>query len=71
MSISSITVRNEIQGVVKHIQVDEFVSEVELETASGVVTSVITTRTLQQLGLTVGTEMIAEVMATDVSLTKP
>ncbi len=71
MSISGINVRNQIKGVVKHIQMDDFVSEVEVNTASGVVTSVITTRTLQQLGLTVGTEVVAVVMATEVSLTKP
>ncbi len=71
MSISGINAKNRIKGIVKRIQIDEFISEVELNTAAGVVTSIITTRSLQKLELQVGTEVIAVVMATEVSLDKP
>jgi len=70
MSISAINARNQIKGVVKHIQLGDVVSEVELETPAGTVTSVITTRTLRHLGLEVGYEAVAVIKATEVALAK-
>jgi molybdopterin-binding protein len=46
------------------------VSEVEVDTPAGVVSSVITTRSIQDLGLVVGSEVVALVKATEVSIAK-
>jgi len=48
----------------------EVVSEIDVQTASGIVTSVITTRSVRDLELKVGSEVIALIKATDVSLAK-
>lgn len=46
------------------------VSEVDVETAHGIVTSVITTRSIADLDLKVGSEVIALVKSTEVSIAK-
>ena len=70
MSIAEINVRNQFRGTIKEIIRGSVVSEVDIETANGIVTSVITTRSIADLELQVGSEVIALVMATDVSLAK-
>jgi molybdopterin-binding protein len=45
-------------------------SEVDIETSAGIVTSVITTRSVKDLGLVPGTEVVALVKATEVSIAK-
>jgi molybdopterin-binding protein len=47
------------------------ISEVDIETAAGIVSSVITTRSVQHLGLKVGDEVEAVVKATEVGIEKP
>jgi molybdopterin-binding protein len=44
------------------------VSEVDVQTPAGIVTSVVTTRSLRDLGLQIGSEVIAVVKATDAAL---
>ena len=68
MSIQAINVRNQFKGRIKEIILGPVVSEVDVDTPAGVVTSVITTRSLQQLGLEVGREVVALVKSTEVSL---
>lgn len=46
------------------------VSEVDVETPWGIVTSVITTRSVDELGLQVGSEVVALVKSTEVSIAK-
>ena len=46
------------------------VSEVDVETPHGIVTSVITTRSIKDLDLKVGSEVIALVKSTEVSIAK-
>ncbi len=46
------------------------VSEIDVQTASGIVTSVITTRSVRDLELKVGSEVIAFVKSTGVSIAK-
>ena len=48
----------------------EVVSEIDVQTASGIVTSVITTRSVRDLELKVGSEVIAFVKSTEVSIAK-
>ncbi len=69
MSIGAINVRNQFRGKVKEIIEGPVVSEVDVETPAGlVVTSVVTTRSVKELGLAVGKEVIALVKATEVSI---
>lgn len=69
MSITAINVRNQFRGKVKEIIEGPVVSEIDVETPAGlIVTSVITTRSVRELQLVVGKEVIALVKATEVSL---
>ena len=70
MSISAINARNQFKGTIKEIILGPVVSEVDVETPFGLVTSVITTRSLKQLNLAVGSEVLALVKATEVALAK-
>ena len=70
MAITEINVRNQFRGIVKAIIAGDVVSEVDVETASGIVTSVITTRSVKELELVVGSEVIAFVKSTEVSIAK-
>ena len=49
MTIKAINVRNQFKGVIKEIHQGEVVSEIDVQTASGIVTSVITTRSVKEL----------------------
>ena len=70
MSIQAINVRNQFRGKVKNIIEGPVVSEVDVETPAGIVTSVITTRSIRDLGLEPGSEVVALVKATEVSIAK-
>jgi molybdopterin-binding protein len=70
MSIQAINVRNQFRGTVKEIIDGPVVSEVDIETPAGIVTSVITTRSVRDLGLAPGVEVVALIKATDVSIAK-
>ncbi len=69
MSITAVNVRNQFRGTVQSIIEGPVVSEVDVVTPQGlVVTSVITTRSVKDLGLQAGREVIALVKSTDVSI---
>ncbi|MGY4831006.1 TOBE domain-containing protein [Sphaerotilaceae bacterium SBD11-9] len=69
MSITAINVRNQFRGKVKEVILGPVVSEVDVETPSGlIVTSVITTRSVKELGLEPGRDVVALVKSTEVSL---
>ncbi|MDO8267572.1 MAG: TOBE domain-containing protein [Moraxellaceae bacterium] len=68
MTIEAVNVRNQFRGRIREIITGPVVSEVEVETPQGVVTSVITTRSVKDLNLTVGTEVVALVKSTEVAL---
>lgn len=70
MTIKAINARNQFKGVIKEILLGEVVSEIDVQTASGIVTSVITTRSVRDLELKVGSEVIAFVKSTEVSIAK-
>lgn len=70
MSIQSVNARNQFRGRVKEIIEGTVVSEVDVETPFGIVTSVITTRSVKELGLGIGSEVVALVKATEVSIAK-
>lgn len=69
MSVSAINVRNQFRGRIKEIILGPVVSEVDVETPQGLlVTSVITTRSVRDLDLAVGDEVVALVKSTEVAL---
>jgi molybdopterin-binding protein len=70
MALIAINVRNQLRGKIKAIIWGDVVSEVEVETSSGIVTSVITTRSIKELALDIGSEVLALVKATDVAIAK-
>lgn len=70
MSIEAINARNQFRGKVKEILAGPVVSEVVIETAHGIVTSVVTSRSVKELALGPGTEVLALVKATEVSVAK-
>jgi molybdopterin-binding protein len=67
MSLIAVNARNQFRGRVKEIIEGQVVSEVVVETPSGlIVASVITTRSVHELGLRVGSNVVALVKSTDV-----
>jgi molybdopterin-binding protein len=70
MSIQAINVRNQFRGKVKEIIRGDVLSEIDVETPWGIVTSVITTRSVNDLDLRPGSDVVALVKATEVSLAK-
>lgn len=69
MSITAINVRNQFRGAIQEIIEGPVVSEIDVITPSGaLVTSVITTRSVKDLGLVVGREVVALVKSTEVSI---
>ena len=62
------SIRNEIPGTVKEIISDKVLSEIIVETAVGDVAAIITTRSVNDMGLKVGNQVAALVKATNVSI---
>ena len=62
--------RNQFKGRVREIIRGDVVSEVDVETPWGTVTSVITSRSIDELQLRVGSEVVALVKSTEVSIAK-
>jgi molybdopterin-binding protein len=65
------SIRNELPGTVKEINSDKVLSEIIVETRIGEMAAVITTRSVQDMGLKVGDRVAALVKATNVSLRRP
>jgi molybdopterin-binding protein len=70
MNIQAINVRNQFRGRIKEIITGPVVSEVDIDTGLGIVTSVVTTRSITELNLAVGSEVLALVKSTEVSIAK-
>lgn len=61
---------NQIKGRIRNIYTRDVISEVELDTSAGIITSIITTSSLKSLGLVIGQEALAVVKTTQLTLTK-
>jgi molybdopterin-binding protein len=70
MSIQAINAKNQFRGKIKSIINGPVVSEVDVETPAGIVSSVITSSSISDLDLHVGSEVLAVVKATEVSIAK-
>jgi molybdopterin-binding protein len=64
------SIRNQLPGTIKSIVSDKVLSEVIVETSIGEVTSIITTRSVEEMKLKTGDGVFALVKATSVSLRK-
>ena len=64
------SIRNTIPGTIKAIRRSDIVSEVLLETAIGDLAAVITTRSVDELGLQPGDEVTGQIKATNISISK-
>ena len=70
MSISAINARNQFKGTVQEIIRGPVLSEVDVQTVAGIITSVITTRSIDALDLKVGSEVLAVFKSTEVMIAK-
>ncbi len=69
-SIVAINARNQFRGKIKEIIAGPVVSEVDVETPAGIVTSVVTSRSIEDLDLQVGSEVLTVFKSTEVLLAK-
>ncbi|HEY1075439.1 MAG TPA: TOBE domain-containing protein [Fontimonas sp.] len=70
MTISSINTRNQFKGRVVAINRSPVVSEIEIETAGGIVSAIVTTSSIERMSLRVGDEALALFKATEVMVAK-
>ena len=66
MTIEAVNNRNQIRGRISEIIVDTVLSEVRIETAAGLVTSTVLTRSLSEQPLEVGAEVLATFKSNEV-----
>lgn len=70
MTITAINVRNQFKGVIQEVLLGDVVSEINVETKAGLFTSIISTRSVKDLDLKVGSEVVVLIKSTEVSLAK-
>ena len=66
----SISIRNRLPGTIEKIVSDKVVSEVVIRTAAEIVTSIITTGSVERMNLKEGDTVFAVMKATSVSVEK-
>ncbi len=66
----SISIRNRLPGTIEEIVSDKVVSEVVIRTEAGIVTSIITTGSVERMKLKEGDSVFAVMKATSVSIEK-
>jgi molybdopterin-binding protein len=66
----STSIRNRLQGTIEKIVSDKVVSEVVIRTEAGIVTSIITTGSVERMKLKEGDDVFAVMKATSVSIEK-
>ncbi len=66
----SISIQNRLPGTIEKIVSDKVVSEVVIQTEAGIVTSIITTGSVERMTLKEGDNVFAVMKATSVSIEK-
>jgi molybdopterin-binding protein len=66
----STSIRNRLPGTIEKIVSDKVVSEVVIRAAAGIVTSIITTGSVERMKLKEGDDVFAVMKATSVSIEK-
>jgi molybdopterin-binding protein len=67
---ASTSIRNRLRGTIEKIVSDKVVSETVIRTAAGIVTSIITTGSVERMNLKEGENVFAVTKATSVSIEK-
>ena len=70
MTITAVNVRNQFKGIIQEVLQGDVVSEINVETKAGLFTSIISTRSVKDLNLKVGSEVVVLIKSTEVSLAK-
>ena len=68
MMIKAINAKNQFQGQIRKITRGDVVSEVEVDIGAGIITSIITTSSVDDLALKPGSRVIALFKSTEVAL---
>jgi len=68
MAITAINARNQIVGKVKQVRRGDVVSEVVVDAGSITITSIVSTTSIDELGIKTGSEVIALFKSTTVAL---
>ena len=66
-----LSARNHLPGTIEDIQMGDVLAHVTIRTAAGIIESVITRRSLEELSLKKGDTVTAVVKATEVMIAKP
>ena len=67
----TLSARNHLKGTIEEIQFGDVLAHVTLRTSDGVIESVITRRSAEEMGLKAGDAVTAVVKAAEVMLSKP
>jgi molybdopterin-binding protein len=67
----TLSARNHLQGTIEEIQLGDVLAHVTVRAAGGVIESVITRRSAEEMGLKKGDSVTAVVKATEVMIAKP
>jgi molybdopterin-binding protein len=67
----TLSARNHLQGTIEEIQVGDVLAHVTVKVAGGIVESVITRRSAEEMKLKKGDSVTAVVKATEVMIAKP
>ncbi|HEV3061537.1 MAG TPA: TOBE domain-containing protein [Vicinamibacterales bacterium] len=67
----TLSARNHLQGTIEEIQLGDVLAHVTVRVAGGVIESVITRRSAEEMGLKTGDSVTAVVKATEVMIAKP
>ena len=67
----ALSARNHLKGTIEEIRQDNILAHVVLRVGDHVIESVITTRSVQELGLKKGDAVTAVIKATEVMIAKP
>jgi len=68
MTLKVVNVRNQFQGQIKQIKRGDVVSEVEVDTGHGIITSIVSTSSVDALALKPGSDVVALFKSTEVAL---
>ena len=67
----ALSARNHLQGTIEEVQIGDVLAHVTVRTAAGLIESVITRRSFEEMALKKGDAVTAVVKATEVMIAKP
>lgn len=68
MTIKAVNARNQFAGRIKNIKRGDIVSEIEVDIGHGVITSIVSTESVESLDLKPGADVVALFKSTEVAL---